>query len=403
MFYYYGTVLSDHITKKPNGGIICTDVPIARTGTQEYLARELHLDGDPERVITVTREPAEVFSAAAMASFEGVCICDSHPPEDVTAENFSQYSKGHVQNIRRSGDYLVGDLHIDDAVLADQVLNKAKRQISCGYTCQYVPLGNGYTQREIRGNHVAIVLRGRAGSSVSIHDNSPKGRKEGKIHMSKFTEAILSAFGMAIKETNDQEEIKSLVTTTATALDAGPTPAAALEEKPAAKEEPTADLMVEQAPKGDDLGSKLDRLIEMVGALKREENPGEKKQADGLEELVEQLEGKKEDPEKAVTIPADEMDACASSNGRDAALAIVKAMQPVVASIEDKAVRAQVTDALLAAFKGPDVLGAIDSAAQASARKAADAAGRTSYEQRCADSEAAYAARNPHKHTDKEV
>lgn len=48
-------------------------------------------------------------------------------------------------------------------------------------------------------------------------------------------------------------------------------------------------------------------------------------------------------------------------------------------------------------------MGAISAAAQSSARKAADAAGKTSYEQRCADSEAAYAARNPHKRTEKEV
>lgn len=218
--------------------------------------------------------------------------------------------------------------------------------------------------------------------------------------MSKFTEAILSAFGMAVKETNDQEEIKALVTTTATALDADPTPAATPKEE-AAKEETAADVMVERAPKGDDLGSKMDKLIEMVGSLKKEEKP----QKDGmdLEYLAKLLEGKK-DPEKAVTIPADEMaDACGSSGAKDAALAIVKAMQPVVASIQDKEVKAKVTDALLSAFRGPDVMGAIDAAAQASARKAADAAGKTSYEQRCADSEAAYAARNPHKSTEKEA
>lgn len=144
MLAYYGTAISDHITKKPSGGIVCTDVPIARTGQQEYLARELQLDGDPERVIQVSREAEEVFAPAAMASFEGACVTDGHPPENVTAVNFGQYSKGHVQNVRRSGDYLVADLHIDDAVLADQVLNRVKREVSCGYLCTYVPSGSGY-------------------------------------------------------------------------------------------------------------------------------------------------------------------------------------------------------------------------------------------------------------------
>ena len=42
-------------------------------------------------------------------------------------------------------------------------------------------------------------------------------------------------------------------------------------------------------------------------------------------------------------------------------------------------------------------------AAQDSAKSAADASGRTSYEQMCRESEAAYAARNPHKRQEKEA
>lgn len=399
MLAYYGTQISPNQTETVEGYLVCRNVPIARTGPQEYCARDLGLDGDPEKMISVDRRPEDVFEEAVLASFEGKPVTDGHPPENVGPENFAAYCKGHVQNVRREGDFLVGDLYINDAALADQVRNSVKREISCGYLCSYVHDGDGYRQVHIRGNHVAVVPRGRAGREVAIKDAAREAEK-GRKHMSKFTEAILSAFGMAVKETNDQEEIKALVTTTATALDADPTPAAAPKEE-AAKEETAADVMVERAPKGDDLGSKLDKLIEMVGSLKKEETP----QKDGmdLEDLAQLLKEKK-DPEKAVTIPADEMaDACGSSGAKDAALAIVKAMQPVVASIQDKEVKAKVTDALLSAFRGPDVMGAIDSAAQASARKAADAAGKTSYEQRCADSEAAYAARNPHKRTEKEV
>lgn len=398
MLAYYGTQISPNQTETVEGYLICRNVPIARTGVQMYAAGELGLEGDPDRMIPVNRHPEDVFEEAVMASFEGKPVTDGHPPENVGPENFSAYSKGHAQNVRREGDMIVADLYINDAVLADQVRSGAKREVSCGYLCTYVPEGEGYRQTHIRGNHVAVVPRGRAGHEVAIKDAAQEAEK-GRKYMSKFTEAILSAFGMAAKETKDQEELKVLVATTATALDADPTPAAVPREKPAAKEEPADDVMVERAPKGDDLGSKLDKLIEMVGSLKAEE----KKQTDGLdlEDLAKLLEGKREDPEKAVTIPADEMaDACVSSGGKDAALAIVKAMQPVVAAIQDKEVRAQVTDALLSAFRGPDVVGAIAKAAQSSARKAADGAVRTSYEQRCADSEAAYAARNPHKRTE---
>ena len=85
MLAYYGTKLSEHIVEKPDGSIICTDAPIARTGEMEYLACELGLDGDPERVVKVVREAEDVFDAAALASFEGAYVTDGHPPRLLTA------------------------------------------------------------------------------------------------------------------------------------------------------------------------------------------------------------------------------------------------------------------------------------------------------------------------------
>ena len=53
MLAYYGTDISPNQTETVEGYLICRNVPIARIGQQEYLARELMLDGDPERVVTV--------------------------------------------------------------------------------------------------------------------------------------------------------------------------------------------------------------------------------------------------------------------------------------------------------------------------------------------------------------
>ena len=401
MLAYYGTAISEHITKKPSGGIICTGVPVARTGTQEYLARELQLDGDPERIIPVRREPEEVFSPAALASFEGCAVTDGHPPENVTAENFSAYVRGHAQNVRRSGDYVVADLHIDDAALASDVLNHVKRQVSCGYLCTYAADGNGYAQKGILGNHIAIVPRGRAGSSVSIKDAAQEAKK-GRKRMSAFWKSVLTAFGMAAKDASP-EELDAMVSSTASVLDAAPAekaPAAAPEKTA----EPAQDTVVERAPKGDDLGSKLDRVLELLSSLKKEE-PEEKKLSgeDELDDLLKRLGGE-EAGEKTVTVPADKAaDVCLSSEAKDAAVAILRSMRPVVAAIQDKAVRAQVTDALIASIQDQGKLGELAAAAQASAQKAADQAAMTSYEKRCEDSQAAYAARNPHKRQEKEV
>ena len=110
MLTYYGTEISPNQTKTDEGFLICKNVPIARTGTMEYLARELGLDGDPERIVAVNRYEEDVFSPAAMASFEGKIVTDNHPPDNLLPETAGAYSRGHVQNVRREGDKLVADL-----------------------------------------------------------------------------------------------------------------------------------------------------------------------------------------------------------------------------------------------------------------------------------------------------
>lgn len=397
---YYGARISPHMTRTPEGYLICHDVPINRVGDQEYTARDLQLDGDPDRMVMVHRYPEDVFDPAAIASFEGKDITQGHPPENLTPENQAAYSKGHVQNVRRVGDNTVADLYIKDPGLASDVENHVVREVSCGYLCDYVPDGDGYKQKRIRGNHVAVVHRGRAGHDVAIKDAAPEAEKGRNKTMNKLTHAILTAFGMAAKDASE-EELSELVTTTATALDAAPAENPAEPSQVKAQEaDPAKDVMVERAPKGDDLGAKLDRILEMLEAKSRG-GRGEKPIHDeeDLDEMIEKLAGKQDDPEAAVTVPAERMEdaSCMSPAARDAAVKLLKKVRPAVAAIQDKQERARVVDALLETVKGPSTVGAIMHAAQDSARKAAQDAQRTNFQQVCADAENAYAARNPHK------
>jgi hypothetical protein len=42
--HYYGTRLSENISRRdPEGYLLCLNVPVARTGTQEYMPEELGL------------------------------------------------------------------------------------------------------------------------------------------------------------------------------------------------------------------------------------------------------------------------------------------------------------------------------------------------------------------------
>lgn len=390
MLAYYGTQLSPNQIETREGFLICRNVPIARIGAQEYTARDLKLDGDPERVIPVQRLPEDVFDPATLASFEGKPVTQLHPPELVGPENYAAYLKGHAGNIRRDGDFIIADLFIDDKSLASDIQNGTMREVSCGYTCRYEADGDGYKQTHIRGNHVAVVPRGRAGHEVAIKDAAMQAEK-GSFRMSAFKKSIMTFLGLAAKDASP-EELPGLIDTAVIALDAEPAEKAP-EAAPAEKAE---DVMVERAPKGDDLGSKLDKLIEMMESMLHKEDRMEKEghDEDTLEGLIERLTGEKDPAEAAVIEAGEEEDACGPA--RDAALLILKKARPAIAAITDSAQRAKVTDALINAVKAPDVMGQILTATQDAARSHASDC-HTTYEQLCADSKAAYDARNPHK------
>ena len=182
--HYYGTRLSENISRRePEGYLLCLNVPVARSGTQEYLAEELGLP--PEAgVVSVLRPELEVFSPAAIASFEGMPVTNDHPPDGVDVSNIRALQKGHAHNVRRGSgsgsDLLLADLIITDPVLISAILEDGKREISCGYTYELCEENGQYIQRRIRGNHVAVVDAGRAGSRVSIKDERPKHERRKK-------------------------------------------------------------------------------------------------------------------------------------------------------------------------------------------------------------------------------
>ncbi len=179
---YFGTRLSENISRRePEGYLICLNVPVARSGAQDYLPSELGLPEPDSRLIPVLRPESEVFAPACIASFEGMPVTDDHPscPEGVTAENIRRLQKGHAHNVRKGSgsesDLLLADLIITDPVLIEEILS-GKREISCGYNYTLCEEDGQFIQREIRGNHVAVVEAGRAGPRVSIRDQEPSGK-----------------------------------------------------------------------------------------------------------------------------------------------------------------------------------------------------------------------------------
>ncbi len=407
---YYGAEISPNQLETNNGFLICKNVPIARIGEQVYTARDLMMDGDPSRPVTVYRDAADVFDPAALASFEGVVVTDGHPGINVDAGNYGAFARGHAQNVRRVGEHVVADLHIYDQTLISDIRNKVKLQVSCGYNCDWSDEAGRITQKRIRGNHVAIVPQGRAGATVAIKDAA---RKESK-PVNKLKRAILQAFGSAVQDATP-DELAEMVEATSDALDAvpadkapeaepaDPTPKKEESESMDTKDMKAEDVEVERAPKGDDLGTKLDKLIEMMGEMMKLEKAEEKKLSDegDLDELIKTLAGEEGDLDdaKAETLPLDGADDMAPA-AKDAAMHILRSVRPAVAEIADAKQRAAVVDALTAVISDSSKMGDIVSAVAGNARKlaqdAANADPQARYTKLCDDQQAVYRNLNPH-------
>lgn len=382
MLAYYGTKISPNMIETQDEFLICKNVPIGRIGTMQYLARELQLDGDPNALITVTRDEETVFEPATLASFEGKPVTDDHPLEEVTADNYAQYAKGHVQNVRRgTGEwegYIMADLFVADRNLINAI-QSGKREVSCGYSCLYEANGDGtYRQQKIRGNHVAVVDHGRAGKTVSIHDSKQQERR--KTMKKDRTRSILSMFARAAKDA-EPSELDSIAEDAAEVLREG---------KPESETGSDSDITSTQ----DNIGEMLKKIMEMLTA--KEEKEAEPKPEDEIDAMINELTGEHEaDSEEATTVPAEEMDGCNAVN-RDTAITILKHARQAVAEIKDPADRKRVTDALLASVRGQvgDTMGEIMAATKKSAQKAAEdgRAKEIDYEKQ----QGAYNAFNPH-------
>jgi|ERR1044072_129020 hypothetical protein len=175
---FYGFQLSENMSKTPEGFLCCLNVKIARTGIQYYEGGQIgkpHLMGQR---VKVYRLAEDVFHPDAMRSFEGKPLTDDHPAGGwVDLSNYHIFSKGHFQNVRQDGEYLIGDFIFSDGNLQKKVEVGQKREVSAGYTCDFEPYEDGFRQVNIRGNHVAVVSKGRAGPKVTITDSVNNGVK----------------------------------------------------------------------------------------------------------------------------------------------------------------------------------------------------------------------------------
>lgn len=177
-YYFADKKIGKKMSLTPEGFLLCEGVPVARTGEQVYGPGETPLKPGKDGLVHIQRDEKEVFRPETIASFEGKDVVDEHPEEGVDPSNWREVSVGHAQNIRRGegpeSEYLLADLIIKDPD-AIAAVREGKREISCGYDCDYEQTGDGQgRQYNIVGNHVALVEHGRCGPRCAIKDHSPQ-------------------------------------------------------------------------------------------------------------------------------------------------------------------------------------------------------------------------------------
>ena len=381
---YYGSKLSENRIKTPNGGLICKNTPIARTGWQDYLGSEIGVDNPG--IVKVWRDPKEVFSDATIASFEGRPITDQHPTQMIDPNNFTAYTRGHIQNVRRGtrseSDFLIADLLFEDACLISKV-ESGQKEISCGYNCDYIPMGDGqFAQVNIIGNHAASVPSGRAGQEIAVKDAKPE-IKEVKKEKRMVKDIVKHIFGLGFKKYAEDAEPEE-VAKAMEAVEKGKEQATernkdskcgkdeesekeriAAENKKDMEDKAAKDAEAEGGNKEilELLKSIAGRLDKLESAEKAEVKDSPEKQLDSfLEELTGEKEKKDDDKEKdskdaGVIEPVETLTGkelpVNPIPGADAAaiVAAVRAMKPVIAAMKDPATKKAATDALIAGFK----------------------------------------------------
>lgn len=336
---YFGARISEHMLKTPEGYLVCMSVPLARTGTQDYMPEETPDPGRFDRPVPVLRPEAEVFDPASLASYEGKPVTDGHPSVDVDVGNHGLYARGFVKNVARgSGDYadcLLGDLVVTDPGLISQI-EAGKRDVSSGYEALWLPTAAGFEQQHIRCNHVAIVQAGRAGPKVSIRDGKPKGESQSMNISPK--ELLLKMFKHFANDASPEEIAEA---------------AKLLADDPGAGGKKGAEDEFSLA----ELAQRIEAIEAKLETLVYAEKKKEEREADpiaSLDELALELEGEEEkededrrEPEVVVKVETEEE----AKSAKDAAISQIKLMKPIIGGIKDPAERKRACDSLVAALR----------------------------------------------------
>lgn len=158
----------------PNGYMTVRDNPIICAGVFQYKGSSLP-GADPDLIYNVYRPLEELENPETMASFVGLPIIDEH---EMLGERYARSPEERgvhgsiLESIMIKGKDVLANLRIWSKTLKT-LIDSGKTGLSLGYNCRWEKSSGvfegmtyNYIQRNIRGNHLALVNQGRNGTEV---------------------------------------------------------------------------------------------------------------------------------------------------------------------------------------------------------------------------------------------
>ena len=165
-----------------NGWFEVKDNPLSMVGVFPYSGGMISPECDTNKIYMVYRPAEELGSTDCIESFKLIPWIDNHVmlgSEDAGLTPSEQKGVQGVigQEVYFDGETLKGNIKVFSEAMANLIAN-GKKELSCGYRCryEYAPgtydgVKYDYVQRDIRGNHLALVENGRMGPDVAVLDH----------------------------------------------------------------------------------------------------------------------------------------------------------------------------------------------------------------------------------------
>lgn len=168
--------------KDVNGWFEVEDNPLSKVGVFAYSGKSIGAP-EPGRIYQVYRPAEELGSAETIESFKLLPWVDEHHMLGSEDEGLLPAEEKGIQGVIGEKVYfrdgvLYGNIKLFSETMA-RAVDAGKVELSCGYRCSYdftpgvTPDGQKYDviQRQMRGNHLALVDEGRMGPDVAVLDH----------------------------------------------------------------------------------------------------------------------------------------------------------------------------------------------------------------------------------------